>query len=47
MQIMKIFTRIYLDASFQGVKRLFALAFDNSDSVDKKGERNSRKKYFF
>ena len=28
--------RIYLDASFQGVKGLFVLAFDNTDDGDKK-----------
>ena len=26
-------TRIYLDASFKGVKRLFVLAFDNTTTV--------------
>ena len=27
-------TRFYLDASFQGVKRLFVLAFDRTDNGD-------------
>ena len=38
--------RIYLDASFQGVNRLFVLAFDNTNGDNKKIERNSRTKYF-
>ena len=42
----EILTRFYLDASFQGVKRLFVLAFDNADNGDKKVERNSHRKYF-
>ena len=40
------FTTFYLDASFQGVRRLFVLAFDNTDSGDKKVERDSHRKYF-
>ena len=32
--------------SFQGVRRLFVLAFDNTDDGDKKVERNSHRKYF-
>ena len=39
-------TRFPLDASFQGVKRLFVLAFDNSGDKDKKVVRNSHTKYF-
>ena len=39
-------TKIYLDVSFQGVRRLFVLAFDNTDDGDKKVERNSHRKYF-
>ena len=38
--------RTYLDASFQGFKRLFVLAFDNTNDGDKKVERNSHGKYF-
>ena len=37
--------RIYLDVSFQGVNRLFVLAFDNINNGPKKVERNSRTKY--
>ena len=40
------FTRFPLDASFQGVRRLFVLAFDNTDNGAKKIERNSHTKYF-
>ena len=40
------FTRFPLDASFQGVRRLFVLAFDNTDNGAKKVERNSHTKYF-
>ena len=39
-------TRFPLDASFQGVRRLFVLAFDNTDGGDKKLQRNSHRKYF-
>ena len=39
-------TRFPLEARFQGVRRLFALAFDNTDIEDKKVERNSSRKYF-
>ena len=39
-------TRFPLDASFQGVWRLFVLAFDNTNNGDKKVERNSHSKYF-
>ena len=39
-------TRSSLDASFQGVRRLFVLAFGNTDNGAKKVERNSHKKYF-
>ena len=38
-------TRFYLDASFQRVKKMFVLAFDNTDGANKV-ERNSHKKYF-
>ena len=41
-------TRFYLDDSFQGTKRLFVLAFDNTDDSEKNVERNChRKKNFF
>ena len=39
-------TRFPLDDSFQGVNRLFALAFDNTKNGDNKVERNSNRKYF-
>ena len=39
--------RLYLDSAFQGVGRLFVLAFDNTDNGNKKVERNSHTKYFF
>ena len=39
--------RLYLDSAFQGVGRLFVLAFDNTDKKKKKVERNSHTKYFF
>ena len=39
-------TRFPLDASFQGVNRLFVLAFDNTNNGDNKVERNSHRKYF-
>ena len=39
-------TRFPLDASFQGVRQLFVLAFDNTDKGGKKAKRNSRRKYF-
>ena len=39
-------TRFHLDASFQGVKKLFVLAFNNSNDDNKKFERNSHAKYF-
>ena len=35
-------TRFPLDVSFQGVRRLLVLAFDNTDNGDKKVERNSQ-----
>ena len=41
-----IFTRFLVDPSFQGIRRLFVLAFDNTDGGDKKVERNSHRKYF-
>ena len=39
------FTRFSLDSSFQGVKRLFVLAFNNTEGNDKV-ERNKHQKYF-
>ena len=39
-------TRFSLDASFQGVNRLFVLAFNNTEIGDKKVERDSHRKYF-
>ena len=39
-------TRFPLDASFQGVNRLFVLSFDNTDNGDNKVERDSHRKYF-
>ena len=36
-------TRFLLDASFQGVNRLFVLAFDNTTNGDNKVERNSHR----
>ena len=39
-------TRFPLDASFQGVRKLFLLAFDNTDNSAKKIERNSHLKDF-
>ena len=38
--------RILLDASFQEVKRLFVLAFDNQDDGANKVEREIHRKYF-
>ena len=38
--------RFPLDASFQGVNRLFVLAFENSENGDEKVERDSHRKYF-
>ena len=35
-----------LDASFQGVNRLFVLAFGNTNNGDNKVERDSHRKYF-
>ena len=37
--------RFPLDASFQGVRRLLVLAFDNTNNGAKKVERNSHTKY--
>ena len=34
------------DASFQGVNRLFVLAFDNTNNGDNKVDRDSHRKYF-
>ena len=39
-------TRFYLNTSFQGVKRLFLLVFNNTNGDNKKVERDSHKKYF-
>ena len=39
------FTKFPLDSSFQGVKRLFVLAFNNTEGNDKV-ERNKHQKYF-
>ena len=39
-------TRFPLDASFQGVRRLLVLVFDNTEGGTKKAERNSHTKYF-
>ena len=39
-------TRFPLHASFQGVRRLFFLVFDNTNTGNKKFERNSHTKYF-
>ena len=43
-------TKFYLDASFQGVKRLFALAFDSATDNNNDGpnrvKRNDHRKYF-
>ena len=39
-------TRFSLDASFQGVNRLFVLAFNNINNHDNEVKRNSYKKYF-
>ena len=39
-------TRFPLDASFQGVRRLFVLVFDNTDNGVKKVERNSDTQIF-
>ena len=38
--------RILLDASFQGVKRLFVLAFDNTENGAKNVARNSHQNFF-
>ena len=35
-----------LDASFQGLNRLFVFAFDNTNNGDNKVERDSHRKYF-
>ena len=40
------FTRFPLDASFQGVKRLFVLVFENNEYGAKKVEKNNHTKYF-
>ena len=38
--------RTLLDASFQGVKRLIVLGFDNADNGANKVKRDSDRKYF-
>ena len=38
-------TRFLLDASFQGVERLFVPAFDNTDGDTKQAERSNHRKY--
>ena len=38
--------RISLDSSFQGVNRLFVVAFDNTENRNNIVERNSHRKYF-
>ena len=38
--------RFPLDASFQGVNRLFVFAFDNTNNGDNKVERDSHRKAF-
>ena len=40
------FKRFSLDASFQGVNRLFVFAFDNTENGANKVERDSHRKYF-
>ena len=40
------FTRFPLDASFQGIRRLFLLVFGNTEEGAKKVERNNHTKYF-
>ena len=39
-------TRFYLDASFEGVRRLFVLVFNNTEGDAKKVERKSYKIFF-
>ena len=41
------FTRFPLHASFQGVNRLFVLAFDNTNNDARRVKRDSHRKYFF
>ena len=38
--------RFPLDAPFQGVNRLFVIAFDNTNNGDNKVEKESHRKYF-
>ena len=38
--------RFPLDASFQGINRLFVVAFDNTNNGDNKVERDGSRKYF-
>ena len=39
-------TRFPLDGSFQGVNRLFVLAFDNTENGVNKAEKDRHRKYF-
>ena len=36
IQMITVFTRFLVDPSFQGIRRFFVLAFDNTDGGDKK-----------
>ena len=38
--------RLYFDASFQGVSKLYVLPFNDTDDGANKVERNSHRKYF-
>ena len=41
------YIRELLDSSWQGVKRLFALAYDNAENIINKAPVDSYKKFFF
>ena len=43
---MNNFKRFLRDASFQGINRLFVLAFNNTNNGANKAERDSHRKYF-
>ena len=43
---MKMLQNFPLDASFQGVNRLFVLAFDDTHDGNDRVKRNSHRKYF-